>query len=419
MANKFGIFYIFNSQFLIVIMIIEKSKKVYALVDCDSFFASCEVLKDPRLRGKPVAVGKHPGVIVSATYEAKKWKVWTGTPTWEAQRILWDKLVLCEPDFATYARYSKRVMNFLEQYCQTQVVASIDECYMDVTGMNTISGMPFQQFGEWLRDEVKRNIGLPITVGIAPTRLLAKIFASMSKPHWALAECDEHFIDCYLSSLPIRKLPFLWTQSQKKLPKHISTIRDFKNLDFQQVKNIYWSPGAKLRMQLHCYDFSLFRNEEAPQSMSRRRSFEPNFTSDPEFLRNQIFLHFEHLYHKLIRGNLECKGVILDLKTKDFHMTWESQELAFFTHDREILLQTVKKLFSEVLQSGTSYRQTGLCLTPLRVNPHTQHSLFQPRWAVDRERVERLLETLHRKLPKGLVHRGLVEVEQQEKIFYR
>ena len=151
--------------------------------DLDSFYASVEQRDDPRLRGKPVVVGG--GVVLAASYEAKAFGVRTAMGGGEARRLCpW--VINVPPRFDAYTEASRAVFDVFERTSPLVEGLSIDEAFLDVGGLHKISGTP-TEIAVRLRHEVKRRVGLPITVGVARTKFLAKVASGVAKPDGLLA----------------------------------------------------------------------------------------------------------------------------------------------------------------------------------------------------------------------------------------
>src|SRR5881409_1540289 len=146
--------------------------------DADSFYASVEQRDDPRLRGRPVIVGA--GVVLSASYEAKAYGVRTPMGGAQARRLC-PRAIVVEPRMAAYADASKALYRVFENATPLVEGLSIDEAFLDVRGMRRIAGTP-AEIARRLRVRVREDVGLPVTVGIAPTKFLAKVASTVAKP---------------------------------------------------------------------------------------------------------------------------------------------------------------------------------------------------------------------------------------------
>jgi len=196
--------------------------------DLDSFYASVEQRDDPALRNRPVAVGGG-GVILAASYEAKRFGVYTPMPGYQAKRLCPD-LVFVSPRFEAYSATSKAVFEIFDDTTPLVEGISIDEAFLDVGGLRKLSGTP-AEIGATLRHTVLADVGLPITVGIARTKFLAKVASGVAKPDGLLVVEPDGELD-FLHPLPVEKLWGVGQVTADKLnARGLFTVRDVAALD--------------------------------------------------------------------------------------------------------------------------------------------------------------------------------------------
>jgi DNA polymerase IV len=169
--------------------------------DLDAFFASVEQRDDPRLRGQPVIVGG--GVVLAASYEARAYGVRTAMPGGRARRLC-PHAVVVSPRMSAYSTASKAVYRIFEDTSPVVEGLSIDEAFLDVRGMEHISGTP-AQIAAKLRMRVLEQVGLPITVGVARTKFLAKVASGVAKPNGMLVVPPDREL-AFLHPLPVERL---------------------------------------------------------------------------------------------------------------------------------------------------------------------------------------------------------------------
>src|SRR5437764_10388771 len=168
--------------------------------DVDAFYASVEQRDDPRLRGRPVIVGG--GVVLAASYEAKAYGVRTAMGGGQARRLCpW--AVVVEPRMSAYSDASKAMFEVFEDTTPLVEGLSIDEAFLDVGGLRRVSGTP-TEIARRLRRDVLERLGLPITVGVARTKFLAKVASGVAKPDGLLVVPPEHELDFLHPLLPAR-----------------------------------------------------------------------------------------------------------------------------------------------------------------------------------------------------------------------
>src|SRR5881392_2717013 len=194
--------------------------------DVDSFFASVEQRDDPRLRGRPVIVGA--GVVLAASYEAKAWGVRTAMGGTQA-RGLCPHAVVVPPRMSAYSEASKAVFRVFEDTSPLVEGLSIDEAFLDVRGMERSVGTPFE-IAVRLRREVRDRIGLPITVGVARTKFLAKVASAVAKPDGLLVVPPDDELQ-FLHPLPVERLWGVGPVTARKLrERSITTVAEVARL---------------------------------------------------------------------------------------------------------------------------------------------------------------------------------------------
>ncbi|MGK0275847.1 MAG: DNA polymerase-4 [Ilumatobacter sp.] len=203
--------------------------------DLDSFYASVEQRDDPSLQGKPVAVGGG-GVILAASYEAKRFGVRTPMPGYEAKRLC-PNLIFVEPRLEAYSEASRAVFAIFDDVTPLVEGISIDEAFLDVGGLRTLSGTP-AEIAAKLRADVLGLVGLPISVGVARTKFLAKVASGVSKPDGLLVVDPDRELE-FLHPLPVQKLWGVGRVTTQKLnDRGIYTVRDVAELDLAALSAI-------------------------------------------------------------------------------------------------------------------------------------------------------------------------------------
>ena len=212
--------------------------------DLDAFFASVEQRDDPRLRGKPVIVGG--GVVLAASYEAKAYGIETAMGGRRARQLCPDAVVV-PPRMSAYAEASKAVYRVFDDTSPLVEGLSIDEAFLDVRGMERIAGTPVE-IAERLRQRVSEEVGLPLTVGVARTKFLAKVASAVAKPDGLLVVPPDREL-AFLHPLPIERLWGVGRVTSAKLRERgIETVGQVAWLD---EKELVWMLGQAAGHHLH------------------------------------------------------------------------------------------------------------------------------------------------------------------------
>lgn len=379
-----------------------QSQQIRALADCDSFFASCEVARNPGLQGLPVCVGRD--IVIAATYEAKAKWIKTGTPVWEAKRILWSRGVYCDTDFKLYFDKSKDVMNILRETCISVEPYSIDEAFCDMTWLSQKSSRANELTALHIQKHILRETWIPVSFGIWPTRLIAKTFSKLRKPFGVYGAISHDDIMKTINTLALTDLPYIATRSANKLSM-CRTIGDFYRLDGSIVKKTLGWSGLKLWLELHSVNTFSGSNHSRPKSMRNSRSFNPDFTKIKEKLWEKLLLNFEKLYRDLLNEKMKCKHIYLWLRTKDFDYHSGKKILPDFTNDKHILLDTVKELFDKVYKTNTFYRTTGIGICEFNYQHYQNRCLFDDSDIKTKNRhvIHNIMNSLNNKYWKTIV----------------
>lgn len=296
-------------------------------VDMDSFFAAVELLEHPELVGKPVIVGGvgNRGVVTSATYEARAFGVRAGQPINQARRMAPTAIVL-PVQHGLYSEYSKKVMELLSRITPDLEPVSIDEAFLDVSGSVRRLGTPVQ-IGQQIRTQIREELGLPASVGIASTKSVAKIASAHAKPDGLLLVPKERTTD-FLHGLPVGAIWGVGRRTGELLTQRgIETVGDLANTDLALLSR--WVGEASAR---HLHDLSWGRDLRpvAPRarekSISSERTFEQNVVSKKEL--DRFVLSASHQCARRLReGGFLAWTVTLKLRNADFKTITRSKTL--------------------------------------------------------------------------------------------
>jgi DNA polymerase-4 len=223
-------------------------RRAIFLVDMNAFFISCETTRRPELRGRPAAVAGDPkrrsGIILAANYDARAYGVRTTMTLHEAQKLC-PGIILVPPDHSFYAKKSREVMELLYRYSPALEQNSIDEAWLDMSGSELLFGEP-RKSAEKIMDEIKNNLGLWCSIGIAENKFLAKMASEMKKP-LGITELWEEDIKTKLWSLPIEAMYGIGAQTALKLRGvGMSTIGDMARYGGGMLEKRFGKYGAML-----------------------------------------------------------------------------------------------------------------------------------------------------------------------------
>ncbi len=310
--------------------------------DLDSFYASVEQRDDPRLRGRPVIVGG--GVVLAASYEAKARGVRTAMGGWQARRLCPEAAVVT-PRFAAYAQASKDVFKVFEDTAPEVEGLSIDEAFLDVRGLEHISGSP-AEIAARLRRRVRREIGLPITVGIARTKFLAKVASGVAKPDGLLLVPPAGEL-AFLHPLPVERLWGVGRVTSAKLrDRGIVTVGDVAAIsEAALVAMLGRGSGRHLHALAHNHDPRPVVVGRRRRSIGAQRALGRRPKTDADIAASLIAL-VDRVARRMRTAKRVCRTVVLRMRFNDFTRATRSYTMAEATADTHTILGTATDLLN-------------------------------------------------------------------------
>ncbi len=396
-------------------MIFRTSKHIFAHIDCNSFFASCEVLRDPSLKGKCVCVWDQ--IVIAASYEAKRYWIKTGTPFWEAQRMLGKKLIHKIPDHAWYRQVSERLMEYLSGKLGKIEIFSIDELFVE---LSDIHPWDFALFAEELKIAIYHDIGIPVSVGISNTRIRAKMFGDLRKPFGSFVEFKTEEIEATLKMLPVTEIPYIARGNSERLWSQIKTAYDFYAMEWRRVSEILGRNGVVLWLELHGVDSWVPHDtNKKRKSIACTRSFNHEMNSNADFLWRQILYNFERGYETMLAEKQWTKVIGLLLRTKEFSYSSRVSDMWETNIDRTRMVEILRELFLSIYEKGVTYRTTWVTFSELSPFTPRQLSVFDvPEKAhVHNEKLSSAIMKLKERFGEWIVRQWFIrETRKKEEI---
>ncbi|WP_090362046.1 DNA polymerase IV [Mycolicibacterium fluoranthenivorans] len=312
--------------------------------DLDSFYASVEQRDDPALRGRPVIVGG--GVVLAASYEAKAYGVRTAMGGHQARRLC-PHAVVVPPRMSAYSQASRVVFEVFHDTTPLVEPLSVDEAFLDVSGLARVSGTPVQ-IGAALREHVRDRAGLPITVGIARTKFLAKVASQQAKPDGLLLVPPDREL-AFLHPLPVRSLWGVGAKTAEKLRAHgIRTVADVAELSESSLGAMV---GGAMGHQLFCLSRNIDRRRVVTgvhrRSVGAQRALgrAGNTMSDKEIDVVVVNL-VDRITRRMRASGRTGRTVVLRLRFDDFGRATRSHTLARATASTEAVLAAARELMA-------------------------------------------------------------------------
>jgi DNA polymerase-4 len=380
-----------------------------AHVDLDAFFASCEQRDHPEYRGRPVVVGAMPGnrgVVAACSYEARTFGIHSAMPIAEAHRRC-PEAVYLRPDMEKYRLASQQVFTILDGITPVVEKASIDEAYLDLSGLENIYGPP-DSIGHEIRRRIHDATGLTASVGIGPNRLIAKLGSEANKPDGlTVVSADE--VPAFLAPMPVANLRGLGRQAQKKFTRlNIRTVSELRTTPIDILRKNFGEKAAQ----------SYFRQAHGRASdevvTDRRRKSISKETTFAKDSRNHEHLHdvlrdlAAQVGRTARREALAGTVVTLKIRFAGFETHTRQSTLPAPTNDERIMLTTAWSLFKNSSLPNKPVRLIGVGISGWAEQDSAQADLFEPaeQQAQDRKILE-AIDTVTEKFGKPLLGVGL------------
>lgn len=391
---------------------------MFALADCNNFFASCERVFRPDLEGKPVIVlSNNDGCAIARSNEAKALGIKMGDPLFKIRHIVErEGVAVFSGNMALYGDFSRRVRMILEEFAPSVEVYSIDEAFLDLRGMEHLD---LDSYAKQISARCRRCTGIPVSVGVAPTKTLAKIASKLCKQYPALrGGCYMHRpedIEKVLRKFPIEDVWGIGRKSARKLrERYIYTAWEFTQQPETIVRQLLGVGGARTWRELRgepCIEFE--DTIDAKQSICVSRSFAHEITS-PAHLVEQVAGFAAAAAEKLRSQNSLATEMVVFAFTNRFRedapQSYGSVHIPFVepTDDHRVIVASSAAATRELYKSGYGYKKAGVVITGVVPRNAVSQSLFGDRGAAEREqRLSTAIDTINNTFGRGAVKLGV------------
>ncbi len=382
-------------------------EKVILHMDGDAFFVGVEMAKNPKLKGKPVVTGEERGIVSALSYEAKAIGIIRGMPIYRVKKDF-PQVIVLPGDYKSYARYSSMMFDIVRRYADDVEEYSIDECFADLTGLERPLRMTYLQIAERIKKEINDELRLSVSIGLAPTKVLAKVASKWVKPN-GLTVIKKDTVRDFLAKTPVGKIWGIGPKTAELLNKGgVMTALDLINKDLAWIKYNLSKPYEILWQELQ--GTYLMEIDTKPKtiysSVQKTHTFYPP-TNDKDFLLSELSKNIEEACRKARHYKLIPKKVSFFLKSKDFQYSNYSITLVLPTSAPEILISLVRKSFIEIYHSNILYRTTGAILHELVSDSTVQADLFgNDNQTHKLELLHKQIDTLESKFGKTVLYLG-------------
>ena len=387
---------------------------MFALADCNNFFASCERVFRPDLQGKPVIVlSNNDGCAVARSNEAKALGIKMGDPFFKIRHIVEKhNVAVFSGNMALYGDMSQRVRWVLESFAPAVEIYSIDEAFLDLRGMDNID---FDAFAKQISSECWRQTSIPVSVGIAPSKTLAKIASKLCKQYPKLrGGCYMHRpqdIEKVLRKFPVEDVWGIGRRSAAKLHAiGIKTAWDFTQLPENAVRKMFALPGVKTWRELQGYPCIEFEDSfEAKQSICVSRSFSTEIKDVVE-LSEQVANFASSVAEKLRQQkSVACEMTVFAYtnRFKENEPQTYGNTLIHFenpTNDQRIIVTKAVAALYDLYKQGFGYKKAGVIATHIMQETDVVPSLFEDSATSEREqKITSALDAINSTFGRGTV----------------
>jgi len=341
-------------------------------MDLDSFFVSVECLKNREFHGKPLIIGgtSRRGVVASCSYEARKYGVHSAMPIKMALNLCPDAIIL-RGDMDSYSRYSKLVTEVIAEDAPAYEKASIDEFYLDLTGMDKHFGC--YTWSKELRQRVIKETGLPISFGLSLNKLVAKVGTGEAKPNGQI-EIPNGTEKAFLNPLSVKKIPGIGKKTYKKLSfMGVRKIKVLSEVPMKLLEREFGEHGRKLWEKANGIDRTPVVPYSEQKSMSKERTFTED-TLNMRYIKNMLLKMVDQLAFELRSQDRLTSCVTVKLRHADFN-TYTKQRRIPYTANEAVLSRHILELFENLNERRQLIRLVGIKFSGL-VNGNYQISIF-------------------------------------------
>jgi DNA polymerase-4 len=342
-------------------------------LDLDTFFVSVERLRDSGLKGKPVIIGgtSDRGVVASCSYEARQYGVHSAMPMKFARNLCNDAIVI-RGDMELYSKYSRAVTDIIAEAAPLYEKASVDEHYIDITGMDRFFGC--MKWTQELRRRIIKHTGLPISFGLSVNKTVSKIATGEAKPNGEL-EVPKNMVIPFLSPLSIRKIPMIGNKTYHLLRSMgIVTIETLRMIPGDMMEKVLGKNGIDVWKKANGIDSSPVKPYSEKASISTERTFDKD-TIDVVYLKELLVSMVEKIAYELRRKQKLTSCVTVKIRYSNFDTHTLQKQIPYTSFDH-ILIETAKDLFNRLYQRRMLIRLIGVRFSHL-VSGVQQLNMFE------------------------------------------
>ena len=389
-----------------------------ALVDCNNFFVSCEQLMNPALRNRAVCVlSNNDGCIIARSKEAKQMGIPMGYPLFKAKKEF-KNVIYISRNFGLYHDISKRIILKLMSYTPEVEQYSIDEAFLDLTGLKKLYRCSYEEIIAKIKTEIEAEIGVPVSIGLAPTKTLAKLACEKAKKDKnlnGLCRIYRQDIDEILKRTQIEDIWGIGKNSAALFHKYgiYKCSEIVKQNDFW-LKKIWGKRGLELKMELAGESANPVQSKiELPKSIQKTSAFS-HFTQDKDYIKGSLHYHSHQVCSKLRKLGLQTEIIFVMLRTKDFRVYTEKIVLPEPTDSEFLVNQYADKLLDKLYDKNIIYRSSGIYADKLSEKASSQLFLFEDEKTKKAKKIAQVWDNIEKKYGRNSFQIGITKDPQEE-----
>jgi len=391
------------------------SSRVILHIDADAFFASCEQATHPQWKGKPVVCGGEKGIATAFSYEAKKFGVKRGMRMAEVKQLC-PHAIITNSDFEVYKLFSRRMFDIVKSYCGEVEEYSIDEVFADITDIPETLGMSYEKLLQCIQEDVELSLGIPVSVGCAKTKTLAKIASSYNKPHNRKVMISQEDVAVVTQKTAIENVWGIGIAQRKLLQRFgIKTVSDFiarGELFVMRHTNAPLLTTYKELKGIAVFEVTTTK-KTSYATITKSHTFEK--TIQEQEVYRQCIVNLERACYKLRVHNMKAASITVFLKTQNFIITSENLHIEQTSNIPLDFIPALQKMFVKMYKKGREYRATGVTLSEIQNIKNSQLSfLVDQKHAEKRKNAFAAVDTIIKTWGRGMV-RSLATLSQSSK----
>jgi nucleotidyltransferase/DNA polymerase involved in DNA repair len=384
-------------------------EKIIVHIDMDAFFASIEQRDNPALKGKPVVIGADPkqgkgrGVVSTCSYEARKFGIHSAMPISQAYQRC-PSAVFLPGRMRHYGEISGQIFSILRDFTPDVEPVSVDEAFLDITGTEKLHGSP-RDAALKIKQRIKNELNLTASIGIAPTKMAAKIASDLCKPDGLLEVKREGILD-FLWPLDIGKLWGVGPKTKDFLTQRkIFTVGDLAKIDQEQLYEDFGESGLHLYDLAHGIDAREVEENDEAKSVSHEHTFDVD-TDDKKILYETLLILSEKVSRRLRREELKGHTITVKVRLKGFKTYTRAVTLPEPTNFVDDIFAKAKELFEGAPVFGSKVRLLGVRVSGFK-ELYVQASLFEDKKKDKKERMHKAVDLIKNKFGEKSIHRAV------------